>query len=133
MRILEIGGGLGYFAKAFVQRLAAAADLAPPASYTMFDRSPFLRDRQFALLGNDPLFRFVLGDAQEALPDGSYDLIIANEVAADFEVAGMPNGGIRQTERENSSLSSRGTWLPGERPISRNMVTGQRRPSPLST
>jgi SAM-dependent methyltransferase len=97
MRILEIGGGLGYFAKAFVQRLAAAADLAPPASYTMLDRSPSLGGHQRALLGNDPLFRFVLGDAEQALPDDSYDLIIANEVVADFEVTRMPNGRITQT------------------------------------
>jgi SAM-dependent methyltransferase len=97
LRILEIGGGLGYFAKAFVQRLAAVADPAPPASYTMLDRSPALRNHQKALLGDNPLFRFVLGDAQESLPGGSYDLIIANEVIADFEVAGMSNGGIRQT------------------------------------
>ena len=111
MRVIEIGGGLGYFAKAFVQGLAAA-NVAPLASYTMLDRSPSLSDHQRALLGDDPRFRFALGDAQEALPDDCYDLIIANEVVADFDVTQMPGAQLAQSGVANFIAVARRHLVP---------------------
>lgn len=100
VRILEIGGGLGHFAQAFVQRVSEACGACSVASYTILDRSPALRSAQRALVGSDPRFEFVAGDAQESLAGGRYDLILANEVIADFEVAEHAGGAVLQIGAE---------------------------------
>jgi hypothetical protein len=100
LNILEIGGGLGHFSKAFVQRLSDACGFASIARYTILDRSPALQASQRALIGSDPRFHLAQGDAQKSLPGGPYDFIIANEVIADLAITRQLGGVIQQTGAE---------------------------------
>jgi SAM-dependent methyltransferase len=88
LRILEIGGGAGYFAQAFLRRARALRGPAAAVEYTIFDCSPALAARQRDTLRDAPAaLRFVRGDAEELhLPGERFDLIVANEVIADLTV-----------------------------------------------
>lgn len=87
LRILEVGGGLGYFASAFMDTLQDLEGPQTPITYTILDRSPALLKYQAYLHRHDGRFQFEMGDAQRVLPEGLYDLIIANEIIADFQVS----------------------------------------------
>lgn len=84
-RVLEIGGGLGYVARAFTAR-------APHVRYEILDLSPALSERQR---------RFVPSRVGDALTfEGPVDLVIANEVLADLPVAeGRNTGALALLER----------------------------------
>lgn len=85
--VLEIGGGLGWFARGLLERAATLS--SAPASYTLFDLAPALQEAQRARLADQtPPVRFVLGDAEELpLPPASVDLVVSNEVIADLSTA----------------------------------------------
>jgi protein-L-isoaspartate O-methyltransferase len=86
--VLEVGGGIGSFARAFILR---AQQLLGPGRlrYTILDCSRQLaaaQERNLAGIGCH--VRFVRGDACElALGEERFDLIIANEMIADLPVA----------------------------------------------
>jgi SAM-dependent methyltransferase len=87
-RVLEVGGGVGFFA---LRLLARVRDRAPETyerlRYAILDLSQVLQDSQRMLHAPDAKVRFVLGNASRSLPlrDASVDLILSNEVIADFE------------------------------------------------
>lgn len=84
--ILEVGGGTGSFARSFIPR--AQAKLGP-VSYEIMDLSPTLAENQRRLLGDiHPSVGHIIQDATEMeLPGRQFDLIVSNEVIADFPVA----------------------------------------------
>lgn len=85
LRVLEVGGGTGSFARSFIE----CAQAVRPLAYQILDLSPALADSQRQILGNlKPRVVFIAQDATELdLPGQTFDLIIANEVIADFPVA----------------------------------------------
>lgn len=82
--VLEIGGGTGSFARSFIQRAGSGI-----GRYYVMDLSPALAESQRRVLADvQPPVAFIAQDATEFdLPGRQFDLIIANEVIADFPVA----------------------------------------------
>jgi SAM-dependent methyltransferase len=85
LRILEVGGGTGSFAAAFIKQAATVIEV----DYHILDLSPALMKNQRGVLAELlPESRHFQQDATEFdLPGQSFDLIISNEVIADFPVA----------------------------------------------
>jgi hypothetical protein len=92
LEILEVGGGTGSFARSFIeqsQRVETPADEPLEIDYQIMDLSPSLiQSQQQKLAGVAPAVTHHQQDATEFdLPDRKFDLIISNEVIADFPVA----------------------------------------------
>ncbi|MCX5742735.1 MAG: class I SAM-dependent methyltransferase [Proteobacteria bacterium] len=79
IRVLEIGAGLGYVARAVIDRLRA---LGRTVAYTIVELSPVLATAQKARLHGDATW--LLGNALELELPGSFDLILANEMVGDL-------------------------------------------------
>jgi hypothetical protein len=81
VRVLEIGGGLGYLAAAAV---AALTGRGREVAYTILELSPALARAQRARTAGLPV-TVIEGDALRALPgDGAWDLVISNEMIGDL-------------------------------------------------
>jgi hypothetical protein len=92
LNVLEVGGGTGTFARSFIEQAAtssAAALEGMELNYHILDLSPTLIQNQKKLLSQIlPADRHFQQDAtQFDIPDRKFDLIIANEVVADFPMA----------------------------------------------
>jgi SAM-dependent methyltransferase len=87
--VLEVGGGTGSFARSFIAQ--AASPNAANIKYHILDLSPALMKNQRKILsGLLPEGRHFQQDATEFdLPGHTFDLIISNEVIADFPVASV--------------------------------------------
>ncbi len=86
--MLEVGGGTGSFARAFIKQ---AASLATNLDYHILDLSPALMAHQRKILSEFlPESSHFHQDATEFdLPGQTFDLIVSNEVIADFPVAAV--------------------------------------------
>ncbi len=81
VRVLEIGGGLGYVARAVCEALIARGR---QVSYTIQEISPRLAEAQRARTAGLPV-TVVVGDVLAAThPDDAYDLILSNEMIGDL-------------------------------------------------
>ena len=101
MTFTEIGGGTGFFARAFLDGLALRAPRAyNRMRYVIVDLAPALRASQKErTLPHQAKVRIVGGDAQALpFPDASVDLAIANEMIADLPC--MP---VRRIDVEGTS------------------------------
>ncbi len=89
LQVLEVGGGMGTFARAFLQQAASLNGTS--INYHILDLSPTLMASQRKILAELlPESRHFQQDATEFdLPDHTFDLIISNEVIADFPVASV--------------------------------------------
>ena len=85
LKILEVGGGTGSFASAFIKQAAQIIE----ADYHILDLSPALMKNQKKLLGDllPDSKHFQQNATEFDLPGQSFDLIVSNEVIADFPVA----------------------------------------------
>jgi phospholipid N-methyltransferase len=93
LEVLEVGGGTGTFAQSFLKQ---AANLnGTRLNYHILDLSPALMDHQRKILSEFvPESRHFHQNATEfELPDHTFDLIISNEVIADFPVASVQRKG----------------------------------------
>ena len=83
LKVLEVGGGTGTFARSFIQASGRSVD------YHILDLSPALMTNQRRILSELlPESSHFHQDATEFhLADQAFDLIISNEVIADFPVA----------------------------------------------
>jgi len=111
-RILEIGGGLGYFAAAFMARLRQRApDVYGTATYTLLDLSPALQDSQRRLCRpHGDRVAFMHGDVERLrLTPASVDVVLANEMIADLSIGSAdPNNLLsRRPQTEAESLVQR--------------------------
>ena len=90
LEVLEVGGGRGSFARSFIQQ-AASFNI----NYHILDLSPALMANQRKILSELlPESRHFHQDATEFdLPGHTFDLIISNEVIADFPVAPVQRDG----------------------------------------
>jgi 2-polyprenyl-3-methyl-5-hydroxy-6-metoxy-1,4-benzoquinol methylase len=84
--VLEVGGGTGSFARSFIER---GRSRNRPLAYHLIDLAPALVTTQRQVLGDlKPGVAHIMQDATEFdLSGQQFDLIIANEVIADFHVA----------------------------------------------
>lgn len=89
MLLAEVGGGTGFFARAFLDGLALRAPrVYNRARYVICDLAPALRASQKSRTApHKDKVRIVGGDAEALpLPDASVDLLLANEMIADLPV-----------------------------------------------
>jgi hypothetical protein len=100
LEVLEVGGGTGSFARAFMKQAASLNGTA--ISYHILDLSPALMANQRKILSELlPEIRHFQQDATKFdIPDHRFDLIISNEVIADFPVASV--------QRENGNWQGEG-------------------------
>lgn len=92
LEILEVGGGTGTFARSFLeqsQSLAEGVLSGIDLNYHILDLSPTLMQSQRRLLSQMlPTSSYFHQDATKfSIPSHRFDLIIANEVIADFPMA----------------------------------------------
>lgn len=100
--VLEVGGGTGSFARSFIKQ--AASLNATNIKYHILDLSPALMENQRKILsGLLPASRHFQQDATEFdIPGHTFDLIISNEVIADFPVAPLRRSNDREWEGEGA-------------------------------
>jgi hypothetical protein len=92
LEILEVGGGTGTFARSFLEQsqgLAEGVLRGVDLNYHILDLSPTLMESQRKLLSQMlPASRYFHQDATKfSISSHRFDLIIANEVIADFPMA----------------------------------------------
>jgi len=92
MRIVEVGGGTGTFARGFLEAVQREhPELLPGLSYTIVELSPALAESQRAQLaqgGFAELATVTAGEAEQlSWPAQSVDLLIANEMIGDLRAA----------------------------------------------
>jgi hypothetical protein len=92
LETLEVGGGTGSFARSFIEQARCVSTPAGEPieiNYQIMDLSPSLiQSQQQKLAGVVPAVTHYQQNATSFdLPDRKFDLIIANEVIADFPVA----------------------------------------------
>src|SRR5688572_4749815 len=87
LEVLEVGGGTGNFARSFINQATRLNDT--DVNYHILDLSPALMENQRKILSELlPESRHFQQNATEFdLPGHTFDLIISNEVIADFPVA----------------------------------------------
>ena len=93
LEVLEVGGGTGSFAHAFITQAASLNRTS--INYHILDLSPALMQNQRKILSELlPESRHFQQDATEFdLPGHTFDLIVSNEVIADFPVASVERSG----------------------------------------
>ena len=95
LNVLEVGGGTGTFARSFIEQASGSFSDRLRINYHILDLSPALMESQRKFLGEFlPSHRHYHQNATEFDIDGVvFDLIIANEVIADFQVARVNRSG----------------------------------------
>ena len=93
LEMLEVGGGTGTFARSFLKQAASLNGTS--VNYHLLDLSPTLMQNQRKILSEVlPEHQHFHQNATEFdLPDHTFDLIISNEVIADFPVAPVRRNG----------------------------------------
>ena len=101
LEVLEVGGGTGSFARSFIEQAASVSDV----NYHILDLSPALMENQRKILSELlPESRHFQQNATEFdLPDHTFDLIMSNEVIADFPVASVQRKTGNELEGEGAS------------------------------
>jgi phospholipid N-methyltransferase len=92
LEVLEVGGGTGSFARAFIKQAASLNGIG--VNYHILDLSPALMKNQRKILAElMPESNHFHQDATEFdIPSHKFDLIVSNEVIADFPVASGNEG-----------------------------------------
>jgi len=103
LEVLEVGGGTGSFARSFINQSKLNKT---PVNYHILDLSPALMENQRKLLSELlPVSSHFHQDATEFdLPDHTFDLIVSNEVIADFPVAPGKGDGAYYVEKYDLSV-----------------------------
>ncbi len=94
IEILEVGGGTGTFAKSFIQQALNLSETSlngARAVYHIMDLSPALIEGQRRILSETqpPIEHFEQDATKFDLPGRRFDLIVSNEVIADFPMAAV--------------------------------------------
>jgi len=112
LEVLEIGGGTGSFAKSFIEQARTSVSSnsnATHINYHILDLSPALMESQRKVLSHLlPESRHFQQDATEFdIPGRLFDLIIANEVIADFPVVSVRRETGNEHDTTNGPTASR--------------------------
>jgi SAM-dependent methyltransferase len=89
-RVLEIGAGLGFVARDVIERLRAAGR---DVQYTIVELSPALAAAQQERLAGAGA-SWVIGDVLDAALDGTFDVIVSNEMAGDLPARKLSRGDV---------------------------------------
>ena len=102
LEVLEVGGGTGSFARAFIKQATSLNGTS--INYHILDLSPALMENQRKILAELlPESKHFQQDATKFdLPDQTFDLIVSNEVIADFPVAPV--------QRKNGNWEGEGAY-----------------------
>jgi SAM-dependent methyltransferase len=103
LNVLEVGGGTGVFARSFIEQARQLSDSLSnrlDITYHILDLSPALLESQRKTLAELlPADRHFQQNATEFdIPEVKFDLIIANEVIADFPVAQVNRSSVNGTD-----------------------------------
>jgi len=104
IKILEVGGGIGLFAKSFLDEiLNVAPQVYKNIKYTLFEISPaLLKSQRQILKKHSNLTKFIQGDIETCdFKHKKFDLIISNEMIADLNTVKLKRSDIKR-----SSLTS---------------------------
>jgi len=107
-RLLEIGGGVGYFALAFLTRLQQREpDIYETVRYTILDLSPALQASQRSLCrAHEDRMTFALGDIESVdLPPACADVVVANEMIADLSIGTADTDHLVRQEQHSEAES----------------------------
>jgi hypothetical protein len=107
-RILEIGGGVGFFARAFLTRLQQREPaLYGTVRYTVLDLSATLQESQRSLCrAHQQRMAFGLGDVEALqLPPECADVVVANEMIADLSIGVADTTHVVRHEAQNEAES----------------------------
>jgi len=101
LKVLEVGGGTGTFARSFIEQARQLSDSLSNRlniNYHILDLSPALMESQRKILSELlPADRHFQQNATEFdIPEIRFDLIIANEVIADFPVARVNRSSVNR-------------------------------------
>src|SRR6185436_19413503 len=94
--------GVGFFVLRILAALRQKAGRRYEAlRYQILDLSQVLQDSQRMLHFGDAKVRYILGNASRSLPfrDASLDLVLSNEVIADFETVRLRRADLYAQER----------------------------------
>lgn len=106
INILEVGGGTGTFARSFNRQARATTNA--DIRYHILELSPTLAQAQKeTLAGYFPVTHFQQDATKFHLPEQKFDLIISNEVIADFPVAQ-----VRRVSDINKAADSQASTSP---------------------
>jgi len=99
IRILEIGGGVGFVSREVLTFFESELpELYENLTYTIVDLSPELQRSQGKLNGEHPNLQLRNENILKTdLDEGSFDLIISNEMIADLPVENIALGTVRNT------------------------------------
>ena len=105
--ILEVGGGTGSFARAFLLQLQKFPEHFGRINYSLMDCSRTMIDRQRRTLADVGItVRHLEQDAQEfSIPGEQFHIILANEMIADLKVAETVSDDPYQREQNPASAS----------------------------
>ena len=103
LNVLEVGGGTGSFARSFIEQAMksdSSGSNGVSLNYHIMDLSPALMESQKKILSEFlSADRHFQQDATEFdLPGHTFDLIISNEVIADFPVASVERDGGNEAD-----------------------------------
>jgi len=135
LEVLEVGGGTGTFARSFLeqsQRSGEGVLSGIDLNYHILDLSPALMESQRKLLSHLlPANRHFHQDATKfSIPGHKFDLIIANEVVADFPMAVVLRcSDGRGSDDKQAIPDSRQEWQgPGARYLEKYGLTTDNAP-----
>ena len=120
--ILEVGAGVGTFARSFMRHASTVLDSGGAnLSYHILELSPVLAASQKKLLSEagTNVEHYQQDAISFDIPDRKFDLIIANEVAADFPVAAVELQPANESDKDPLRVGEGVTYLaryglPGE-------------------
>ncbi len=107
LKVLEVGGGTGSFARSFLRHareLRTATGNEVRLNYYIMDLSPALISNQKEMLSGFSVEHFQQDATKLNLPGHAFDLILANEVIADF-----PTADVQRFRDEAEGRSGEGT------------------------
>lgn len=109
VNIMEVGGGTGSFARAFLEQARSAG---ANVSYHILDLAPALIENQQKLLAglNPPVVHFQQNATTFDIPGVEFDLIVANEVIADFPTAEVKRIQITHADAQDNPLLQESRW-----------------------
>lgn len=113
LEVLEVGGGTGTFARSFINQSQNLSDEGVKLNYHILDLAPVLIANQKELLADLlPEDRHFHQDAIKFdLPQHRFDLIISNEVVADFPIAAVQSVAAANGQRSSSWTGEGGSYL----------------------
>ncbi|HKZ02486.1 MAG TPA: SAM-dependent methyltransferase [Pyrinomonadaceae bacterium] len=117
LQMLEVGGGTGTFARSFLDR-ADQTHSGVEIVYHLLELSPAMFEKQANVIGDylAPERHFLQDATTLSLPEHRFDLIIANEVIADFPVAEVQRVGENRSNGDGAEQAQKYSLVRSDGP-----------------